>query len=51
MQIPSVPPFKQVQILTFYDLTTLNILIFMYSVRHNIFRKENSNIFIYINPK
>ena len=46
VQSPSAPLFKELQILSIYDLITLNTLIFMYSINANILPDKFSNMFV-----
>ena len=46
VQSPSAPLFKELQILSIYDLITLNTFIFMYSINANILPDKFSNMFV-----
>ena len=46
VQSQSAPLFKELQILSIYDLITLNTLICMYSITANILPDQFSNMFV-----
>ena len=46
IRFPSTPLFKKLQILSIYDLITLNTLIFMYSVQAKTIPDKYCNMFI-----